>query len=188
MGKNAYVSGLGYLHELSHESVRFYLYFLVGFLVPFSIGHPQVIVGSVVNMMLIGGALETKSPRYMIPLIISPSLGVLSRGVIFGPLTPFLLMMVPFIWAGNAILVYLMHNLRGVNYWFSLLVSAVSKTGFLFLSAYCLVSMGVLPAPFLNAMGMTQLLTALVGGIGVFILYKSGVVGVLERGRAMFFS
>ena len=62
----------------------------LAFAVPFSLGHPQLLVGTLVNACLFLSAIFL--PKKLIyPLIFFPSLGVLTRGIIFGSLTPFLL-------------------------------------------------------------------------------------------------
>lgn len=157
--------------------VHMYLYFFVGFLVPFSLGHPQQLVGTVVNAVLVLSAIEL-GLRKTVPLLFAPSLGVLARGVIFGPFTPFLVIMLPFIWMGNAILVLIVSKLYKEgkkNYWITLGSAALAKSGFLFSTAFVLVSFSILPALFLATMGIDQLATALAGGAVAFGLYKSGI-------------
>lgn len=176
--KDVYVGK--YVSEYAHEVARFYVYFLVGFLVPFTLGHPQLLVGAVVNATLVLTALEINSLRRLLPLLFAPSLGVLARGLIFGPFTPFLAIMLPFIWVGNAILVLgirKLHKERGKNYWISLGASSVAKSGFLFSAAFALVSLSVLPEMFLTTMGAVQLLTAVSGGIAAFALHKAWTRG-----------
>lgn len=177
MEKN--VMARGYAVEYAHQTVRLYLYLLVGFLVPFTIGHPQEIVGVVVNATLVLGALEFVSYRQILPLLFAPSLGVLARGLIFGPFTPFLAIMLPFIWIGNAILVFGVKELykkREVDYLITLGAAALAKSGFLFSMAFALVSLSIVPALFLTSMGIIQLLTALAGGALAFGLRRSGVL------------
>ena len=78
-------------YALSHvyENVEMVVYSLVCFFTPFFIGHPQIFVGIVVNAALITAALNLKGYR-ILPVIILPSLGALSRGILFGPLSKFL--------------------------------------------------------------------------------------------------
>jgi hypothetical protein len=172
------ISAGKYIFEHLNSMVYFYVYFFVGFLVPFTLGHPQLLVGTLVNATLVLAALKFDSNKKILPLLFAPSLGVLARGLIFGPMTPFLVIMLPFIWTSNAILVYLMKNLhkdKEKNYGISLGISALAKSGFLFSVAFILVSVSVLPAVFLTAMGIVQLTTALSGGILAFALYKTGI-------------
>jgi hypothetical protein len=172
-----------YLVDYVHQSAIFYAYLLVGFIVPFTLGHPQLLVGTVVNAVLVLTALEMDSFKQIVPLLFAPSLAVLARGLIFGPFTPFLVIMLPMIWIGNAILVLgirEIHKKRDKNYSIALGASALAKTGFLFSSAWVLVSLSILPALFLTTMGLLQLVTAVSGGIVAFGLHKSGITTKLK--------
>ncbi len=167
-----------YTGVFAHETIKLYLYFFVGFLVPFSLGHPQYLVGTVVNATLILAAIEMGLSRKTLPLLFAPSLGVLARGIIFGPLTPFLLIMLPFIWIGNALLVFVISQLyqnKKKNYGIALGTAAGVKTGFLFSAAFALVSFSILPPLFLATMGLDQLLTAVAGGLLAIGLHKAGI-------------
>lgn len=153
-----------------YENVELVVYSLVCFFTPFFIGHPQVFVGIVVNAALITAALNLKGYK-LLPVIILPSLGVLSRGILFGPLSKFLLYMIPFIWIGNSILVLSFKHFKlgkKYNYWLTLAVGALLKSGFLFLSALVLYKLGIVPVIFLTAMGVIQVATALLGGAAAF--------------------
>ncbi|MFH1652602.1 MAG: hypothetical protein ABIE74_00945 [Pseudomonadota bacterium] len=152
------------------ENLQTILYATVSFCVPFLLGHPQLIVGIVVNAALVMAALNVRSVK-VIPVIIFPSLGVLSRGLIFGGFTPFLIYIIPFIWIGNAIYVTSFKFLP-TNRWLLLFIGAIAKSGFLFGSAYLLVRGDVLPEIFLKAMGLYQLYTALIGGALAITLNK----------------
>ncbi|GAG05269.1 unnamed protein product, partial [marine sediment metagenome] len=141
------------------------LYTIVAFFLPFFVGHPQIVVGVLVNTLLITSALNVKGYK-LLPVIIAPALGALSRGILFGPFTVFLLYMIPFIWVGNSILVFAFKWLnfdKKINYWITLLIGSITKALFLFAIAYLLVSMKVLPALFLTAMGIFQFYTAVLG-------------------------
>lgn len=173
----------GHIVKYASETVGLYALFLIGFLVPFTIGHPQELVGIIVNATLVLSAIEFGFGKKMLPLLFAPSLGVLARGLIFGPFTPFLLIILPFIWASNAILVFGISNLfkeKEKNYGIALGVSALAKSGFLFGTAFIFVSAAILPPMFLTAMGIIQLFTALVGGAVAFGIYKTGVVKRLK--------
>lgn len=148
------------------ENIETISYSLICFLVPFFIGHPQMAVGILVNTALVLAALNVRSYK-ILPVIILPSLGVMSRGMIFGPFTVFLLIMAPFIWIGNSILVYSFKKLMleiKMSKWAALFIGAFTKTAFLFSAAFVLVKMGYVPAPIMNSMGLMQLYTALIGG------------------------
>jgi hypothetical protein len=83
--------------------------------------------------------------------------------------------MVPFIWAGNAVLVLGIKYLalgRRINKAGALLFGAVLKTAFLFGSAYALFTFGFVPGAVLGAMGVLQLQTALLGGGAALIIHE----------------
>ncbi|MFW5990887.1 MAG: hypothetical protein ACOCQX_01530 [Candidatus Nanoarchaeia archaeon] len=147
---------------LFQENVEMVVYTLVSFFVSFFIGHPQFIVGTIVNCALILGALNVRSYK-LLPIIIAPSLGVFARGLLFGPFTIFLLYMIPFIWVGNLIILYVFKLNK--NKFIALPVGALAKAGFLFIAAYALFSFGLVPKVFLFAMGAVQLATAFSGGL-----------------------
>jgi len=148
------------------ENIQMIFYSLLSFFIPFVLGHPQWIVGIIVNAALILGATYLKGYK-LLSVILLPSIGVLTAGLIFGSYTMFLLYLIPFIWIGNAIYVYAFKHLQFIkmNKLFSIIGASGLKVTFLFLSALLLVSLGIIPAMFLTAMGILQLVTALAGGV-----------------------
>lgn len=140
---------------------EFTLFSMLSFFVPFLLSN-QILVGIAVNTSLIGGAMYMKG-RNLLPVIILPSLGLLARGIIFGPITLYLLYMLPFIWIGNAVLILslkLFHLKMKKSYLSAALAGSVLKTALLFSSAFILYSLGIIPAGLLAAMGIMQLITA----------------------------
>ncbi|MGE0792825.1 MAG: hypothetical protein AB7V77_01440 [Candidatus Woesearchaeota archaeon] len=162
--------------ELSflQENIEFFAYLAVCFFIPFVLGHPQWLVGSIVNCALILGALNLKFEK-VLPIILIPSIGVLSAGILFGTYTKFLLYLIPFIWIGNTIIVWGIKylNLKHKNnYAISLLISSIAKTIFLFSSISVLVLFKVVPIALLTSFGIFQLYTALLGGGLAFGIQK----------------
>jgi hypothetical protein len=128
--------------------------------VPFFFSNPQLLVGSIVNFILAYAAFELPWKKIM-PIIFLPSIAALLSGLIFGPMSSFLLYMVPFIWAGNILLVFYIKR-----FWSSArsaVIPSVYKAGLIFSAALLLHAAGVVPAVFLIAMGPLQLITALAG-------------------------
>ena len=169
-----YLNKVSNLQDYALRNVNEYfemiIYSAVCFFLPLMMGHPQIVVGVIVNAMLITSALNLKGYKLW-PVILLPSLGALSRGVLFGPFTIFLVYMIPSIWIGNAILVYTFKIMKlemEKNYVFTLIIGALLKTGFLFLTALALFKLGVIPVLFLTTMGLFQLWTALAGGAVAF--------------------
>lgn len=137
-------------------------YITASILIPFLLGHPQLLVGAVVNMILALAAFNL-SWKKTLPIILLPSLAVALRGVVFGPLTLYLLYLTPAIWLGNSIFVHLIkrmdeHKIAGI------ILSSLAKACFLFLITFVLVKIGIVPKLFLTAMGVFQLATAIIGG------------------------
>lgn len=148
----------------SFEIFEFALVNIAGFLIPLTLGHPQLIVGSVVNALIFYSALRFDKQK-ILPVIFLPSIAVLTRGLIFGPLTYFLLILAPFIWASNAIQVFASRYflLKKFKLSYSLILSILLKAGFLFVVTFALVSLAGLPKIFLLAMGPVQVLTGVAG-------------------------
>jgi len=159
-----------YILSNANQYFEMVVYTVVCFFIPLFIGHPQIFVGIMVNTLLIASALNVKGYK-LLPVIIAPALGALTRGVLFGPFTIFLIYMIPFIWVGNTILVFSFKFFKlrlKRNYWITLILGALFKAGFLFSTAWILYSLGVIPVMFLTAMGIMQLTTAIFGGIAAY--------------------
>ena len=102
-----------------NENLNVLVFSALVFLVPIILGHAQsfpnqIIIGSIVNALLAGSALYV-SFKKSLPIILLPAIAVLVSGIIFGPLSLFLIYLVPFIWVGNAIFVYAIKNLKVLN-------------------------------------------------------------------------
>jgi len=168
--------GLALTTDLIHKRIRLELlqYAMLNlalFFVPFLLGHPQLLVGSLVNAMLIYIAVNFKGYR-LVPAIFLPALAVLSQGLIFGSLTKYLAILVPFIWAGNFILIISVRFflLRKRSQLISFAFSSFLKALFLFAVTALFVLLFDFPRIFLLAMGPVQLLTALAGsGINLVV-------------------
>lgn len=157
-----------------HEFIEFCVVSFLSFAIPFFIPHPQLLTGSIVNSFIIFAALRFRG-KNILPVILLPSIAAFFRGLLFGPFTIFLAYLIPFIWIGNALLLFSMkylHAKLNKNYFLSLLAGALLKSLFLFASAFLLYSTIHLPALFLESMGVLQFITALIGGILTFILTK----------------
>lgn len=141
------------------------------FAIPFFLSHSQIITGVVVNALLFYSASLNKKNFYW-PIILLPSVAVLSRGVIFGPMTFFLLYFLPFIWLGNILMVYLYKRLFNQGNYLSVFLSSFVKFLFLFTCAQILFNFQLVPKVFLQTMGLNQLLTAIIGGILVLPILK----------------
>ena len=156
--------------KYSKEVFELIMYCVVAFFIPL-FSSSQLITGTVVNFLLIVGALNIRKYK-LIPIIIMPSLGVLFFGLLFWEFTMFLVYMIPFIWLGNLLLIlaFKFFNLtKRFSYFSTLFIGASVKASLLFFSALVLFKFGVIPVMFLTAMGIMQFYTALLGGSLAFI-------------------
>jgi len=177
--KKLYYEGIYDIRNIE-ENIQMMVLSMIGFFLPFVLGHPQIIVGVIVNAMLIIGATYLKGNK-MLPLILLPSIGLLTAGVIFGTYTLFLLYIIPFIWLGNAVYVYVYKHVNfRENTWngriLGVIVASILKAALLFGITFLLVQLTVVPTVFLTAMGVIQLITALIGGV-----IAVGIVKCRER-------
>jgi len=145
---------------------------LISFSVPFAFGHPQMLVGTIVNACLFLGALVLPF-NLLLPLIFFPSLGLLAKGIVFGPLTMFLIYFLPFIWLSNLVLIFAFKKLQSKGFLISFAVPAFLKSLVLFLSANIYFAFSVIPAVFFQSMGYMQLVTGLLGGCLAGVLTKA---------------
>lgn len=165
------------------ETLRKLIFFslsLLSFLTPFFLHQSQFVTGVIVNAALFISAILLPG-KYFLPVIFFPSLGALSRGLLFGPLTHFLFFLIPFIWLGNFILIYVFKKLYlNQNFILSAATAAVAKSSLLFLAAHLLFSFDFLPRLFLTTMGVNQLITALAGGLVAYLILKKFGDGKLK--------
>lgn len=125
----------------------------------------QLITGTIVNAgLFLAGRYF--SPKHYWPVVVLPSLSVMARGIIFGPLTPFLYYFIPFIWVGNYFLVRIFRKTNSV------IVSSVVKAGILYIGANVFYIYKIAPEMFLTSMGVMQLLTAIFGGMVAWTVIK----------------
>lgn len=144
----------------------------LSFSTPFSLGHPQWLVGTIVNTCLFLAAIFLPR-KFVLPLIIFPSLGVLSRGIIFGSFTMFLAYFLPFIWLANLVLILVFKKLFShLNYFSSVFFAATAKFLFLFIVANIYFEFSLVPKIFLQLMGINQFFTAFVGGTISWIIFN----------------
>lgn len=150
--------------------VYYYSLISVSFLIPLFISGPQLLTGSVVNAFLFLSAYSFPK-KQILPIVILPSIGAVLNGLLFGTFTPFLLYFMPFIWAGNYILAVVFASLIKKNSFIpALVVSSFMKSALLFSVAALYISAHIVPSIFFKAMGIFQLVTALLGGlIALFI-------------------
>lgn len=121
--------------------------------VPIFFDHPQILTGTIVNLILIYIAINFRR-NALLPAVFLPSLAALAKGVLFGPFTIYLAIFAPFIWIANAIFIigiryFLMKWKREI---FAFGLAAIFKAAFLFSIALLLMSFIKVPTVFLGAM------------------------------------
>ena len=138
----------------------------------------QLIVGSIVNAALIVTAINLKGWK-ILGVVTMPSISTIFSGYVFGTSSTYLTWMIPAIWIGNFILVfsfkYFMLN-KNMNYFLAAVIGIILKVlviagGFQILNAF-----GIFPEKLISnlqtAMSLTQLITACIGTIIAFVIYK----------------
>ena len=142
----------------------FVLLSLAAFTIPFSLGHYQFLTGTLVNTFLfLSVSLLPKKTFW--PVVFLPSLAVISRGLIFGPLTIFLVYLLPLIWLGNLTLIFVFSKLLDLTKFpLAIFASALAKCLLLFSFTFLLFNFNILPKLFLTTMGINQFTTAILGG------------------------
>lgn len=141
--------------------------------VPFMLGGPQWLVGTIVNTILFLGAMKVEKKNWWL-MVVLPSMAVAARGLIFGPFTWFLIYFMPVIWLGNLVLMYLFSRVKG---WEGVGIASLVKVLILFGAASIYFRMGLIPRMFLRTMGIMQLMTAMAGGIIAIYLMRTVLAG-----------
>ena len=156
-----------HVHHKLHvtETGRTLGFVCVLFFLPLLISGPQLVIWSIVNLLLIASVQKLSRSKAW-PLAFIPSIAAVLHGVIFWPFTIFLVYMMPAIWLGNLVLMYMVKNIS--KQWLGILAWWIAKAWLLFLIALILVQHNFLPNIFLQAMGIFQLATALIGGYVLF--------------------
>jgi len=152
---------------LDLNTITLYTIYLLSFLIPLVIGHPQLLVGSAINFLIIFSTLRYGFIK-SIPVLLTPSLVATGTGLLFGSATLFLVYLMPFIMFSNAILSLTVSRWRNV---FGIVLGSILKAVFLYSITFLLINVIGLPSLFLTPMGLLQLYTALIGGFVAFILF-----------------
>jgi len=132
--------------------------------------HFQPITGPTVNAVLFLAVLLL-DVEWALMLCLLPSLIALSVGTLPVALTP----MVPFIMTSNAILVISFYLLKRKNFALGVITASVLKFLFLFSTSYIvvnLISAKPIAAKAATMMSWPQLITALTGGLLVYLFIK----------------
>jgi len=154
---------------LKTEKVQLVITYSMAILLPLLIPKPQILLGTLINALFIFSVTRFGLKK-TIPLLLIPSILSYTQGLLFGSSTIFLLYLIPFIAISNFALVYLYKkiNIPYVN----ILISASIKALILYSAVLLLMKFTNMPQAFLQAMGMIQFITALLGTMVVTLVYR----------------
>jgi len=130
----------------------------------------QSVTGIMVNALLFIGTVVLGVRGAMLIAIV-PSIVSLSIGFLPMVLAP----MVPFIIAGNIILILSFNWICRKSFWYGIITASIAKSAFLYGTSFLVTSL-ILKSEIANKaasiMGYPQLLTALAGGVVAFLFLK----------------
>lgn len=139
----------------------------------------QLIVGSVVNTALIMAAINLKGWKNILGVVTMPSISTMLSGYVFKSASVYMVYMIPAIWIGNFVLIYaykLLMISKEKNYFLAGVVGIVTKVLVIAAGFMILKSFGIFPDKLVTnlqkAMTVTQLITASIGTIIAFGIYK----------------
>ena len=176
------------------DTVQTIIIFLISLLVPTFLGqilkqifatnsvvvtNSQIIIGSIVNTALIVAALNLKGWKKIVGIVTMPSISTILSGYVFKTASIYMSYMIPAIWLGNFILVYSYKKMmlkENKNYFLAGIVGIVLKVSIIFGGFELLNLFGIFPSKMVEslqfAMSTTQAITALIGMVIAFVIYK----------------
>ena len=138
-----------------------------------------MIVGTIVNAALVVSAINLKGWAKILGVVTMPSISTILSGYVFGTASVYMVYMIPAIWIGNFALIYSYKFLmlgKNKHYFLAGIVGIIVKVAIIFALFNLINLFGVFPEKLVenlrNAMGMTQLITATLGVIAAFVIYK----------------
>lgn len=176
------------------DIVQTIIIFLISLLVPTFLGqiltqifatnsvvvtNSQIIIGSIVNTALMVAALNLKGWKKIVGIVTMPSVSTILSGYVFRTASVYMSYMIPAIWLGNFILVYSYKKImlkENKNYFLAGIVGIVLKVSIIFGGFELLNLFGIFPSKMVEslqfAMSTTQAITASIGMIIAFVIYK----------------
>lgn len=170
------------------------LIFLIALLVPTFLGgilskvfgttsvistNSQLIVGTIVNAALVTSAINLKGWAKILGVVTMPSISTILSGYVFGTASVYMVYMIPAIWLGNFALIYSYKFLmlgKNKHYFLAGIIGIIVKVAIIFGLFNLINVFRVFPEKLVTtlstAMGTTQLITATLGVIVAFIIYK----------------
>jgi hypothetical protein len=142
----------------------------------------QYVVGTLVNSSLIIAGVNVKGWKKIVSLVTLPSLSALSSGLVLKTGSVYTLYMIPAIWLGNFAIIWLYKKLfveKKFNYILASVAGIAAKVALIFAGYNLLVLTNIIPkgskvaTALYTAMGMNQLVTAILGSILAFAIFKT---------------
>lgn len=148
----------------------------------------QIIIGSIVNTALIMTAINIKGWKSTALVVTMPSISTILGGYVFGTASIFMVYMIPAIWVGNFALVYAYKAImvaKSKNYFLAGIIGIAVKVAVIFGIFSILNAFGIFPTKIVNtlqtAMSLTQLITATIGMVISFIIYKAESINKIQK-------
>ena len=147
--------------------------------------YSQYIVGTIVNSALIVAGINAKGWKKVIGIVTLPSLSALTSGLVLQTGSIYTVYMIPAIWIGNFAIIYLYKYLfikKKFSYAISSIIAILTKVMAIFVGYNLLLAINLIPngsvvaKTLYTAMGMNQLITALLGSVLAF-----GIVRLIYR-------
>jgi hypothetical protein len=139
----------------------------------------QIIVGTVVNTILVISALNLKGWNKTIFVVTMPSISTIMSGYVFKTASIYMVWMIPAIWLGNFVLIlsfkYIMIK-RSSSYFIAAIIGIIGKVAIIFGIFMLLKAFNIFPVKMISnlqkAMSLIQLITATLGSLFAFVIYK----------------
>ena len=139
----------------------------------------QLIVGSIVNTALVITALNLKGWTKTLFIVTMPSISTILSGYVFKSASVYMVWMIPAIWLGNFALVFAFKYImleKKKNYFLAAIIGIICKVAIIFGFFMILKLFNVFPGKLVSnlqkAMSIIQLITATIGCIIAFGIYK----------------
>ena len=139
----------------------------------------QLIVGSIVNTILVISALNLKGWTKIAFIITMPSISTILSGYVFKSASVYMVWMIPAIWLGNFALIYAFKYVmlaKQKNYFIAAILGIICKVAIIFGFFYILNLFNIFPEKLVSnlqkAMSITQLITAIIGCMISYSIYK----------------
>lgn len=180
------------------DIIQTVLIFLISLLVPTFLGeiitkifgaksviasNSQYIIGSIVNTALVMAAINLKGWKKILGVVTMPSISTILGGYVFGTSSTYMVYMIPAIWIGNFALIYAYKFImigKNKNYFLAGIVGILVKVAIIFSAFNLLKTIGIFPDKIVSmlqiSMGMTQLITAVIG-----VLIASIIYGIMKK-------